>query len=162
MNQSEIELWKKIEAFELDDLESPLTFSARLARDNRWTTTFALQAIQEYKKFMFLICTANHPLTPSPVVDEVWHLHLLYTQSYWKEFCQETLGREIHHGPTRGGKQEAEKFNNWYTVTINLYSEKFLRQPPLQIWPTVLEKALSSQVQKIDGSKYWIIKKPYK
>ena len=31
------ELWKQIDALELDDPNSPFPFSARLARDNGWS-----------------------------------------------------------------------------------------------------------------------------
>ena len=53
MNKTELELWNKIKHFEFDDPSDSLTFSARLARENGWELTFALQVILEYKKFMF-------------------------------------------------------------------------------------------------------------
>src|SRR6478735_8699456 len=88
-------LWKMIREFELDDNASPMTFTDRLAQENGWTHEFAIRAILEYKKFIFLICISNQPLTPSDEVDQVWHLHLLYTHSYWKEFCPLVLKKEI-------------------------------------------------------------------
>src|SRR5689334_8138005 len=100
-------LWERIEAFELDDPDTSLMFSDRLARENGWDKAFALRAMFEYKRFMFMLCTTDHPLTPSDEVDQVWHLHLLYTWDYWKVFCPEVLGREIHHGPTKGGSDES-------------------------------------------------------
>lgn len=159
MDQKEIALWKRIKAFEIDDPDSSYTFSDRLSKENQWNTEFSLRAIEEYKKFMFLICIAEHPLTPSEAVDEVWHLHLLYTQSYWKEFCNKTLGREIHHSPTRGGKQEANKFIDWYSKTLHCYREKFECAPPSDLWPSPEENLMSSHCVKIDLKKYWIIKK---
>jgi hypothetical protein len=159
MNQAEIVLWKKIKNFEIDDLQADFSFSDRLAAENRWRTAFTLRVIEEYKKFMFLICVADHALSPSEVIDEAWHLHLLYTRSYWKDFCERTLGREIHHGPTKGGKGETQKFHNWYALTLKLYEEKFGHTPPADIWPA--KNASASRIQKIDTRKYWIIKKPY-
>lgn len=98
-------LWKRISYFFVDDGKSSLSFIDRLMRENNWERTFALRAFDEYKKFMFLICIAEHPLTPSDEVDQVWHLHLLYTQSYWDELCGQILNKKIQHGPTKGGKK---------------------------------------------------------
>lgn len=60
-----------------------LTFVGRLARDNGWKPGYAERVYREYLRFVFLAATAGHPVTPSVDVDEVWHLHLCYTRSYW-------------------------------------------------------------------------------
>jgi hypothetical protein len=87
IDRSRDPLWLRIKDFELDDQDSHLTFTDRLARENGWTYEFCIRAILEYKKFIYLICLSDQPVTPSDEVDQVWHLHLIYTQSYWKEFC---------------------------------------------------------------------------
>ncbi len=102
MTAQQQRLWQQIRDFGLDDPGAAFTFSERLARENGWSLTYSLRAVAEYKKFMFLLCTLPHPLTPSEPVDQVWHLHLIYTQSYWIDFCERTLGRLIHHHPTQG------------------------------------------------------------
>jgi hypothetical protein len=83
-------LWKKIESFELDDPQSSFMFTDRLARENGWSIEYAIRTVSEYKRFIFLMCIAEHPLTPSDQVDQVWHLHLLYTESYWIDLCAHT------------------------------------------------------------------------
>jgi hypothetical protein len=135
MNYKDQKLWDDIREFELDDDEAVYTFSDRLAKENKWTKGFALRAIEEYKKFMFLICTSHESRTPSDEVDKVWHLHLLYTRSYWKEFCGQVLKREVHHGPTRGGPQELDKFRNAYAETLQHYRDTFHIEPPPALWP---------------------------
>lgn len=162
MNEAERHLWIAIKEFELDDETSSLTFSDRLARENGWTKEFALRAIEEYKKFMFLISVINHPLTPSDEVDQVWHLHLLYTQSYWKEFCEEILKREVHHGPTKGGTEENNKFSDWYSQTLLCYKEKFATDPPADLWPSKEIRFRQSDFKRVDLLKKLIIKKPFK
>jgi hypothetical protein len=162
MNEAESKLWSLINAFELDDDTSSLTFSDRLARENEWSKEFALRAIEEYKKFMFLICTINLPLTPSDEVDQVWHLHLLYTQSYWKEFCARILKREVHHGPTKGGTQENNKFSDWYSKTLLYYKEKFKLDPPIDLWPPKEIRFRQSDFKRVDLLTNWIIKNPFK
>ncbi|HEY0653055.1 MAG TPA: hypothetical protein VGD65_08000 [Chryseosolibacter sp.] len=135
MNYKEQKLWDEICEFELDDDEAVYTFSDRLAKENQWTKGFALRAIDEYKKFIFLICTTHQPRTPSDEVDKVWHLHLLYTRSYWNDFFAGVLKREVHHGPTRGGPEEKEKFQNAYAQTLQHYRITFQCEPPSDLWP---------------------------
>ena len=153
-------LWEKIRNFELDDPASNWTFSDRLAYENAWDFEFTLQTIQEYKKFLFLMCIAPHPLSPSDQVDQVWHLHLLYTQSYWIDLCQHTLGRPIHHGPTKGGKTEKDKFDDWYSRTKELYQQTFEQTPPADIWPANEDRFSDVHFQRINIRTHWIIPKP--
>lgn len=82
INSQQAELYQRIQAFPLDTADARLPFSQRLARDNGWTIEYTHRVIDEYKKFIFLAVVAEHPVTPSDQVDQVWHLHLLYTRSY--------------------------------------------------------------------------------
>jgi hypothetical protein len=89
----------------------------------------------EYRRFVFLAMEAGHPVTPSEQVDQAWHLHLLYTRSYWDDLCGQVLGRPLHHGPTQGGPAEGAKFHDWYRATLDSYERIFGRRPPADIWP---------------------------
>ncbi|MBD2715282.1 hypothetical protein IC231_09560 [Hymenobacter sp. BT646] len=150
------ELWDKIQRFELDDPAAALSFTSRLARENGWSLTFSLRAVAEYKRFIFLLCTTNQPLTPSDEVDQVWHLHLLYTRSYWIDFCQYTLQKVIHHGPTHGDRQERAKFNNWYDQTLKCYAEVFGQLPPPDLWPSPAVRFRPSRFQRVNLSTKWL------
>ena len=131
-------LWHEIQAFSIDDPHSSFKFSDRLARENGWTLAYTQRVINEYKRFVYLAMTAGHPVTPSVAVDQAWHLHLTYTQSYWELFCGEVLKRPLHHGPTKGGQKENEKFHDWYTHTLASYQEAFGRPAPADIWPPAI------------------------
>lgn len=159
MRPDHLALWQKIEAFELDDPHAALTFTDRLARENGWPLRFALRAVQEYKRFMLLLCVAEHPLTPSDQVDQVWHLHLLYTHSYWEEFCPQVLGRTVHHGPTRGGAQQREQFTDWYARTKALYQATFGHAPPADLWPDGAERFGDIDFQRVNLGRYWLLPK---
>jgi hypothetical protein len=152
--------WQKIKAFELNDPQATLSFTDRLARENGWTLEYSLRTILEYKKFIFLICCAKHPLTPSDQVDQVWHLHLIYTRSYWIDFCEHTLHQQIHHGPTQGGLAEQGKFTDWYLKTKELYQHLFEQEPPADIWPDEDSRFTDIHFQRINRQKNWILKKP--
>jgi len=121
---------------EITPIGISLPFEARLARENGWDLSQAILVDQEYRKFLFLLLEAGHPVTPSDQVDQAWHLHLIYTKSYWNDLCENIAGRALHHGPTAGGQSEREKYTNWYAETKQSYRELFGNNPPIEIWPS--------------------------
>lgn len=129
------DLWRRIESFEIDEGAPALTFPARLARENGWTLDFARRVVAEYKRFVYLAMVAGHRVTPSEHVDQAWHLHLTYTDSYWKRLCTHVLPRALEHTPTRGGETEDDKFEDWYARTCETYEREFGSTPPRDIWP---------------------------
>lgn len=162
MTQEESELWERIKFYQIGSVEAKFSFSDRLARENGWSLEFALRTMLEYKKFMFLICCFYEPLTPSDQVDQVWHLHLLYTQDYWNEFCDKVLGKQIHHGPTKGGKSEKLKFDDLYSNTLNFYRKKFGTEPPVDIWPSNDERFSKINFRRTSTNDFYLIPKTLK
>jgi hypothetical protein len=132
---AELGLWRQLEGFEITPPHIGLTFESRLAREQNWGLARALAVTQEYRKFLFLLLSVSHPVTPSEDVDAAWHLHLLYTRSYYDELCQKIAGRMIHHGPTAGGVAEGKKFFEQYQQTLQSYNDWF-GVPPMDIWPS--------------------------
>ncbi|WP_156803705.1 hypothetical protein [Lyngbya sp. PCC 8106] len=160
MNVQQQELYQRLQAFSLDEPNAKYSFSKRLARENGWTVEYTQQAIAEYKKFAFLAVVAEHPVTPSEQVDQVWHLHLAYTRSYWDEFCPNILQKPLHHSPTQGGSSEDNKFNHWYNKTLEEYTTFFGEFPPVEIWPPAeIRFNHDIQVQRVNTEDYWIIPK---
>jgi len=133
--RGDLELWRRIQAHEFDKADVEFPFSMRLAEENGWTDDFAQHAIREYRRFVFLACIADHEVTPSDEVDQVWHLHLAYTRDYWERFCGEVLRRPLHHRPTEGGIAEQSRYEANYLQTLALYQETFAEPPPLEFWP---------------------------
>lgn len=158
MNTNETTSWEILTKLPIDDPNSALKFSGRLARENNWNKNYALKLVDEYKKFVFLAKHAGHPVTPSVEVDEVWHLHMIYTQSYWVDMCK-TLDFQLHHGPTKGGKAENDKYTNWYEKTLESY-RKYFGEPPADCWPESKIRFAPTNTIKIDKSKFFLIKKP--
>ena len=118
----------------MDEADSVYPFSKKLAKENKWTHTYTQLAIEEYKKFVFLGVVADHTVSPSDIIDRVWHLHLIYTQSYWQDFCPNVLGKPFHHNPSRGGRLEKEKYTELYQKTLISYQAFFGEKPPSNIW----------------------------
>lgn len=174
MNQSICEvnkdaLWRSIESFPIggepavwnpDTYQGGLSFSQRLARENGWSLAHARACIDEYRRFLFLAARAGHPVTPSDVVDQVWHQHLVYTENYWIDLCGDVLPTPLHHGPTRGGVKERAHFQDQYERTLGAY-QRFFGEPPRDIWPTTQERfAQSIASVRVDRRKVWILPKP--
>jgi hypothetical protein len=162
MTPSELNLWSKISDFQLDIPGIKFTFSDRVARENGWPKDYTKRVIEEYKKFIFLCCVSDQGITPSDPVDQIWHLHLTYTRSYWIDFCQGTIGKQIHHNPTKGGPEEAKKFNEYYTYLKNLYSLHFGSEPPADIWQPNDIRFSDTNFLRVNLKKYLLIKKPTK
>lgn len=133
-------LWIRIENFDIDGERVAVPFEVKLAKGNGWSRGFAKRAIEEYRRFVFLAMVAGHPVTPSKIVDEVWHLHLTYTRSYWDRMVNEVLGRPLHHEPSKGGRPEDSKHADQYARTLHSYSLFFGHPPPADIWPNRAER----------------------
>ena len=154
-------LWASIQDFEIGYSDASLSFTDRLARENGWENGFAARVVEEYRRFCFLAMTAGHPVTPSEEVDQAWHLHLLYSENYWHEFCAGILGRPLHHGPTRGGPSEGDKFSDWYQATLDSYLRVFGEEPPADIWPAADERFRDAhRFRRINTASHWVIAKP--
>ncbi|MEP6093493.1 MAG: hypothetical protein ABJ205_14160 [Erythrobacter sp.] len=134
-NATSTEIWERLLAHSIGPDDAPLSFADRLARENRWSLAFTQRVILEYKRFCYLACTADHEVTPSDAVDQVWHLHLTYSRDYWGKFCPEILGADLHHGPTAGGQVERTRYYNQYARTFQSYEDAFGELPPGDIWP---------------------------
>ena len=125
------ERWKQILDFDFDHPWSEYGFSTRLASENYWTKAFTELAILEYKKFMYLAAVSEYMVSPSGVVDEVWHQHLIFTQSY-NDFCQ-ILGKKVQHVPSTHNKEEFQKFKLAKERTKRFYNEAFGDEPK-SVW----------------------------
>lgn len=91
--------------------------------------------------------------------DQAWHLHLTYTQSYWGHLCRDILQKEIHHHPTQGGAAEASKFNDYYSLTHQLYKTVFGIDPPADIWQNNQIRFTDVNFQRVNKNNYWLIRK---
>ena len=129
------DLAARLAAYDFDVPDDPVTFTARLRSEYGWSARHARRVVTEYRRFVLLAVSGPQMSTPSPAVDLVWHLHLLDTRRYWDDFCANTLGRKLHHTPSRGGAAEAERYAATYRATLDRYAAEFGEAPPRDIWP---------------------------
>jgi len=161
MNKQDKLEFRRIEKFSVDCGDEAFRFLDRLSRENGWSSSYSTRCMNEYRKFIFLAPKSKKAVTPSDHVDQVWHLHLCYTRSYWNDLCDKTLGQLIHHGPTKGGHAERKKYWAQYQQTLDLYQEVFGEKAPSDIWPDV-----ETHFRKVDRfvrlnrDDFLIIRKP--
>ncbi|WP_315724258.1 MULTISPECIES: hypothetical protein [unclassified Bradyrhizobium] len=127
------ELWRRIAAHDFEP-GTPFNFTQRLARDHGWSLDEARAAIEAYRRFCFLAMVSPTPVTPSEVVDEVWHQHLIYSRDYWTMWCGERLQSPLHHDPTPGGPDAQMTYRRQYAETLALH-ERFFGPPSPDLWP---------------------------
>lgn len=160
MDERHQQLYRRIVDYSFESSETR-SFIQKLSSENDWSPEYCGRAIDEYRRFMFLAVVAGHPVAPSDQVDQVWHLHLTYTRTYWDRFCGQVLGTPIHHSPSRGGLAESQKFEHWYDDTLKSYQRFFGERPPPDVWPDPQSRFSRSQVfQRVDRRRHWIIPKP--
>lgn len=127
-------LWNHItEAFGGADA-STKAFASKIASKSGWTNAFTLKSISEYKKFVYLGVVSDFNVTPSKIIDQVWHEHLLFSKAY-RQFCSDVIEYTFDHNPELiPMTDQTGKFNVQYLETIDLYKTEFGIDPPADIW----------------------------
>lgn len=125
-------LWQRLCDYRFDDDDSN-EFLTRVATTCLLALSEARAALDEYRRFCFLAVTVAHAVTPSELVDEVWHTHIVDTRRY-ERFCAEVLQYDLHHVPSRGGRDEDLKHQRQYADTLDSY-RRFFGLPPSRFWP---------------------------
>lgn len=127
-------LWQKVSAaFGGPDAFSK-AFAAKIARKHGWSNKFALKAISEYKKFVYLGVVSDFHVTPSKIIDVVWHEHILFTSAY-RQFCDQVICYQFdHHPELMPIADETGRFNAQYEDTVEFYISEFGFVPPTDIW----------------------------
>jgi len=105
------------------------------------TEPVAWASIVEYKRFLLL--KSKFPkleLSPAPLVDQVWHMHILDTRQYMKD-CERIFGSYMHHSPSFDpDEDEKQEMGDRYSKTLELYEDIFGEPAPMNIWPRILSK----------------------
>jgi hypothetical protein len=98
-------------------------------------------------------------VTPSEVVDEVWHQHLIYSRDYWDRWCGEILQAPLHHDPTPGGPEAQAIYRRQYAETLALH-ERFFGPPGEALWPASHLRFAGPRYHMTDRNRWLIMPKP--
>lgn len=164
MDPSQDPLWHRIDAFDFGDLDPALQFVQRLARENGWKPDYAARVVEEYKRFCYLAVRAGHAVFPSEQVDQVWLLHLSYSQDYWNNFCAKILGTDLHHNPPWTDEpEEVDRHRHSYAATMKSYERLSGERPPSDIWPIAeLLYADNGAMRRVNTKNNFILRRPAK
>lgn len=80
---------------------------------------FSNELFEETKKFLVACSITKTPCSPSKKIDPMWHTFILFTKDYMS-FCEDYLGRYIHHNPEKDNKKNALA----YKTTLSTLSEE--------------------------------------
>ena len=148
---SKLELWDRIRDYKFGDLVPPhlsdkvramfggpdastRAFGDKVARKLNWKIDFALRAISEYRRFVYLGVISEFYVTPPKIIDRVWHEHLLFTRGY-RDFCRHVLKTDFDHAPELvPTPDQTSVFQAQYDATLELYAKEFNAIPPADIW----------------------------
>jgi len=144
VNHEQQKIWDRIQTYNIAGSQSDI-FIKKLMTELDCSKSYCKGAETEYKRFIFLAAISTAPVTPSKIIDSVWHTHLLFSRSYWQEFCPEIVGKALHHEPS--GDEDADKMNQQFHQTLSLYQQYFGISPPP-------EYCLSTESTKGKASKH--------
>ncbi len=122
--------WARLASFRVSGVYNE-RFIAELCRELRLSPAQAEQAYGEYLRLIYLMQVSGLPLSPPPLLDRVWRLHLGHTRSYWIDLCQNLLRRPLHRNPV---PITAETGASHTPPLAQLYLEEFGTPPPPAVW----------------------------
>ena len=95
---------------------------------------------REYQRFLVLAFIASNssekfPCRPPPMIDDVWHAHILFTRQYESD-CKLVGGHFLHHTPEIVRNEDKEQHFHDGVYLLKKYREYFNEDAPTVIWPT--------------------------
>lgn len=101
-------------------LERHGILASKIAANCKLPPRLVAAALTEVVRFLDLCGCSQETLTPSLLVDNVWHEFILCTKAY-EEYCARNFGRLIHHDPGGSGQDNRQQFAR----TLDLYQVHF-------------------------------------
>ncbi len=95
--KSDLQLWHRLEGYSFHERPLSQSIVDRLHIQTGHPVEVCYTLVEEYRRFMYLVGSTGDPLTPSPIVDLVWRLHIEDRRAYFDDFCPRVIGRTIHH-----------------------------------------------------------------
>ena len=98
------------------------------------------KSVAEYKKFLHLkhlMKDTETPaiLSPSEIIDKVWHIHMLRPTMY-QNFCQRVFGQNIDYDLAGSRSSDDEKTKKLERTKV-IYKLAFSTEPDRSIWSSI-------------------------
>ncbi len=123
-------LWHRLEGYSFHERPLSRSLIDRLQKETGHSLDVCYTLVEEYRRFMYLVGSTGETLSPSPIVDVVWRLHVSDERAYFGDFCSRVIGRTIHHMPSDVPINEDPA----YERTLEYYAQEFGRAQ-VQYWP---------------------------
>ncbi|HEX8339936.1 MAG TPA: hypothetical protein VF624_03410 [Tepidisphaeraceae bacterium] len=146
--------WQTIRDTPLGPADAVVAFEDKLVGETGWTRRHAERAVLEYRRYLLLATLDAKGVSPSPDIDRVWHLHLLYTRDYWQHWCPNVLGFPLHHGPATGTNDNRAALDDAYARTLAGYQALFGSAPPSDLWPA---KPMAAKSITVDPARVVVL-----
>ncbi len=94
----------------IENYQFPSMLLERVKKKHDYLSDDDLQKVAEAMRDYFYICNlakGKMVAMPSEIVDVLWHEFILFTRAYEK-FCDQALGRFLHHTPTEAMPQKSQ------------------------------------------------------
>lgn len=124
------QLWQRLESYNFHDLPLTRPLVDRLEDETGHPEEVCYTLVEEYRRFMYLVASTDEPLSPSPIINMVWHMHLDDRKAYLEDFCPKTLGRTILPSDNLPPLQDDPAYDR----TLDDYVQEF-GLAKVQYWP---------------------------
>lgn len=104
------------------------------------------RALDELKRFLIVCHLSDKPLGAGGVLDDIWHVFVLFTLRY-EHFCRTLFGRVIHHIPEEDLIEGSHDRHENYRNTLSEYVRLFGEAPDFSIWPRLPTAELGQDPQ---------------
>ncbi len=109
----------------------------------------ATRGLNEVLRFLDLVARRDSKLTPSIVIDSIWHEFILFTRQY-TDYCNYNYGRIIHHNPHNASNKHSYLNNQrGFLLTLQLYS-RYYGEPNALFWGNMNTLDLSGNCSSCD------------
>ena len=97
-------------------------------------------------------------MTPSEIVDEVWHQHLTYSRDYWDVWCRESCAAAASRSDA-GRAAGASGYRRQYAETLALH-ERLFGPPSADLWPATHLRFASPRYHVTDRRLWFVAPRP--
>jgi uncharacterized membrane protein YgcG len=99
---------------------------------------------------VYLGVISDFSATPSKVINQVWHEHILFSAGY-RKFCEDIIQFDFSHNPELiPVSKQTDQFQTQYFNTVELYEKEFSAKPPADIWDTTKFAAVKKKESASD------------
>jgi hypothetical protein len=89
--------------------------------------------IVEYKKFILMLLVTKVPIVPSFQVEQVWRLHMNYSENYLRFMLKNRINKSFAFPPNLSNNQQ-NILDSQYDTTVDFYSALFGGSIPFDLW----------------------------